>query len=95
MATQLKFHMPPAKNALAFQFPLPRRRENTKKSNASVAPPLAYSRDEAANMLGISTPTLDRLAKEGAISPSRIKGCVRYSVVELQAFLERTKVSSK
>ena len=32
---------------------------------------LAYSRKEAAGLLGISEPTLDRLVKRGLIRPSR------------------------
>lgn len=69
------------------------KKQHPEPSPQSIVQPLAVSRDEAAKMLRISVPSLDRLAKEGKISPSHLGRSVRYSVTELEAFLERTKVN--
>ena len=52
---------------------------------------LAYSRTEAAKLLGINPITLDRLAKRGLIHPSRAIRRPLYAHTELIRFLEETK----
>lgn len=51
---------------------------------------LAYSRKEAAGVLGVSAPTIDRLTKRGLLRPSRATRRPLYSRVELERFLEET-----
>lgn len=51
---------------------------------------LALSRFEAAQALGISEPTLDRLAARGLLRPSRATRRPIYSIAELQRFLRDT-----
>ena len=62
----------------------------TTKENAS-AHKLAYTRTEAADLLGINPITLDRLAKRGLIRPSRAIRRPLYPHTELIRFLEDTK----
>lgn len=45
-----------------------------------------YTRDEAASMLSISTVTLDRLTRTGAIKPRRVGARVLYTTRELERF---------
>ena len=52
---------------------------------------LAYTRTEAAKLLGINPITLDRLAKRGLINPSRAIRRPLYPHTELIRFLEETK----
>jgi hypothetical protein len=52
---------------------------------------LAYTRIEAADLLGINPITLDRLAKRGLIRPSRAIRRPLYPHTELIRFLEDTK----
>jgi len=52
---------------------------------------LAYTRTEAAKLLGINPITLDRLAKRGLINPSRAIRRPLYPHSELIRFLEETK----
>ena len=52
---------------------------------------LAYTRTEAAELLGINPITLDRLAKRGLIRPSRAIRRPLYPHTELVRFLEDTK----
>ena len=52
---------------------------------------LAYSRKEAAGLLGISEPTLDRLVKRGLIRPSRALRRPLFTEEELKKFLQETK----
>jgi hypothetical protein len=52
---------------------------------------LAYTRTEAAKLLGINPITLDRLAKRGLIRPSRAIRRPLYPHTELVRFLEDTK----
>jgi DNA-binding transcriptional MerR regulator len=54
-------------------------------------PQLAYTRTEAAKLLGINPITLDRLAKRGLIRPSRAIRRPLYPHTELVRFLEDTK----
>ena len=52
--------------------------------------PLALNRKQAANAIGISVVTLDRLVARGLLRPSR--GCRRplFSIRELERFLQIT-----
>ena len=50
-------------------------------------PPLALRPREAAAVLSISVPTLDRLTKAGAISVCKVGGCRLYRVETLDAYL--------
>lgn len=52
---------------------------------------LAVGRHEAAQMLGISVATLDRLVERGLLHPSRATRRPLFSVAELERFLEETK----
>ncbi len=52
---------------------------------------LAYTRTEAAKLLGINPITLDRLAKRGLIRPSRAIRRPLYPHSELLRFLEETR----
>lgn len=51
---------------------------------------LALSREEAAEALGISTVTLDRLAERGLIKPSRATRRPIYPIWEIERFLRDT-----
>ena len=51
---------------------------------------MAYSRKEAAQMLGISLVTLDRLTKRGLINPSRATRRPLYPKWEIERFLRET-----
>lgn len=53
-------------------------------------PKLAYSRTEAADALGVSAITIDRLAKRGLLKPSRATRRPIYSVWEIERFLRDT-----
>jgi DNA-binding transcriptional MerR regulator len=51
---------------------------------------LAYSRTEAAEALGVSPITIDRLAKRGLLKPSRATRRPIYPVWEIERFLRDT-----
>jgi len=53
-------------------------------------PRLAYTREEAAELISVSPPTLDRLAARGLIRPSRATRRPLYSREELERFLRET-----
>lgn len=53
-------------------------------------PKLALSRKEAAEALGISTMTLDRLVARGLIHPSRATRRPMFPIPELERFLRDT-----
>lgn len=63
--------------------------ENTKQP----APKLALTREEAAEALGISVVTVDRLTKRHLLRPSRATRRPLYSVAEIQRFLKETTLS--
>jgi hypothetical protein len=64
---------------------------NTHEITPPVPPPkLALSRAEAAQALGISEPSLDRLAARGLIRPSRALRRPLYGVREIERFLRET-----
>lgn len=52
---------------------------------------LGYGRKEAAQLLGISPPTLDRLVKRGLLKPSRALRRPLFTEAELLRFLEETR----
>jgi DNA-binding transcriptional MerR regulator len=54
------------------------------------APKLALTREEAAKALGLSAPTIDRLATRGLLRPSRATRRPLYSVQEIERFLRET-----
>ena len=51
---------------------------------------LAYTRAEAAQILGLSTISIDRLTKRGLLNPSRATRRPLYTKTELQRFLKDT-----
>lgn len=51
---------------------------------------LALSREEAADALGLSAITVDRLAKRGLLHPSRATRRPLYPVWEIERFLRET-----
>ncbi len=63
--------------------------ENTQ--NGSELPKLAFTRTEAAEVLGVSAVTIDRLTVRGLLKPSRATRRPLYSLKELERFLEETK----
>lgn len=56
-------------------------------------PKVGYTREQAAEMLGISIESLTRLAARGLIKPSRALRRPLYSIVELQRFLAETQAN--
>ena len=52
---------------------------------------LGYGRKEAAAMIGIAPPTLDRLVARGLLQPSRALRRPIFTEAELLRFLEETK----
>jgi len=66
-------------------------RESNQVATVSVATPrCAYTRIEAARMLGLSPATVDRLTKRGLLRPSRATRRPLYSEAELQRFVRDT-----
>jgi hypothetical protein len=63
----------------------------TKPAASSASPTkLALSRKEAAQALGVSAVTIDRLTKRGFLHPSRATRRPIYPVKELERFLRET-----
>lgn len=62
----------------------------TKAENKSGLPKLAYTRDEAAEMLGVNPATIWRLTKRGLLRPSKGIRYARYTLEELQRYLRET-----
>ena len=58
-----------------------------------VTPKLALTCVEAAEALGISATTVDRLSQRGLLRPSRAIRRPLYSVAEIQRFLKETSNS--
>jgi len=58
-----------------------------------VIPKLALTRAEAAEALGITPVTVDRLAKRGLLRPSRATRRPLYSIEEIERFLRDTSKS--
>lgn len=62
--------------------------------NVKVLPPkLALTREEAAEALGVSAITVNRLAKRGLLHPSRATRRPLYPVWEIERFLRETTAS--
>ena len=59
----------------------------TSKENISR---LSFSRTEAAEILGLSPITVDRLTKRGLLNPSRATRRPLYPIWELERFLKET-----
>lgn len=51
---------------------------------------LAFTRVETAELLGVSAPTVDRLAKRGLLNPSRATRRPLYTKAEIERFLQET-----
>lgn len=51
---------------------------------------LSFSRTEAAEILGLSPITVDRLTKRGLLNPSRATRRPLYPIWELERFLKET-----
>ena len=51
---------------------------------------LSFSRTEAAQILGVSPITIDRLTKRGLLNPSRATRRPLYPIWELERFLNET-----
>jgi len=62
----------------------------TETKSYVATPKLALNRIEAAEALGLSPATIDRLTLRGLLRPSRATRRPMYSVVELQRFLKET-----
>jgi hypothetical protein len=60
------------------------------KKNEPQLPRLAYGRRDAAKILGISVPSLDRICQRGLIMPSRALRKPLFSETELRRFLAST-----
>ena len=63
---------------------------NTPAPAQPFPPKLALSRVEAAQALGVSAPTIDRLAARKLLRPSRATRRPLYSVQEIERFLRDT-----
>ena len=62
----------------------------TQDESSGVLPKLALSRTEAAQALGLSPVTIDRLTKRGLLHPSRATRRPLYPVFEIERFLRET-----
>jgi len=62
--------------------------ENTLQKTAT--PKLALTRLEAAEAIGVSPPTIDRLTKRGLLRPSRATRRPIYPIPEIERFLRET-----
>jgi excisionase family DNA binding protein len=64
-----------------------------RENSASFAgvPKLALTREEAANALGISAATIDRLTARGLLKPSRATRRPLFPVAEIERFLQESK----
>jgi hypothetical protein len=58
--------------------------------NAPATARLALTRLEAAQALGVSAPTIDRLTQRGLLRPSRATRRPLYAVKEIERFLKAT-----
>ena len=64
--------------------------ENLAIQNSGPVPKLALNRVEAAEAIGVSPATVDRLTLRGLLRPSRATRRPLYSVKELERFLKET-----
>lgn len=65
---------------------------NTHDEASGNLPKLALSRTEAAQALGLSAVTVDRLTKRGLLRPSRATRRPLYPVFEIERFLRDTSL---
>ena len=65
---------------------------NAPDSTRQHAPRLALNRDEAAETIGVSVVSIDRLTKRGLLNPSRATRRPIYPVWEIERFLRETTV---
>ncbi len=61
---------------------------NADETPNAVLPKLALTRDEAAEAIGVSTVTIDRLTKRGLLRPCRATRRPIYWVKEIERFLK-------
>lgn len=64
--------------------------ELTELTSKKGLPKLAFTRSEAAQVLGVSPITIDRLASRGLLRPSRATRRPLYALSELERFLRET-----
>ncbi len=62
----------------------------TESHTSEVLRKLALTREEAAQALGYSPATIDRLTKRGLLRPSRATRRPLYAVTEIERFLRET-----
>ncbi|MBT3191019.1 MAG: helix-turn-helix domain-containing protein [Verrucomicrobia bacterium] len=62
-------------------------------TSGHVVPKLALSRVEAAEAIGVTPVTVDRLAKRGLLRPSRATRRPLYPIWEIERFLRETSQS--
>ncbi len=63
---------------------------NSIENLRTTKPKLAYSRTEAADAIGVSAITIDRLVKRGLLKPSRATRRPLFPVWEIERFLRET-----
>jgi hypothetical protein len=66
---------------------------NTPDNSKQQPPKLALTRDEAAQAIGQSAVTIDRLTKRGLLRPSRATRRPVYPVWEIERFLRETSAA--
>ena len=64
--------------------------KKTKNENKASLPKLAYTTNDAAEMLGVNPATIWRLTKRGLLRPSKGIRYARYTLEELQRYLRET-----
>jgi DNA-binding transcriptional MerR regulator len=64
--------------------------KTTNQQNTDGVPKLALTRVEAAEAIGVTPVTIDRLAKRGLLVPSRATRRPLYPVWEIERFLRET-----
>jgi excisionase family DNA binding protein len=52
------------------------------------------NKKEAANILNISVVTVDRLRKEGKLRYRQIGNCIRFSLNDIEDFIEKSKIGA-
>jgi DNA-binding transcriptional MerR regulator len=62
----------------------------TQPTNKDAVPKLALTRVEAAEAIGVTPVTIDRLARRGLLNPSRATRRPLYPVWEIERFLRDT-----
>ena len=60
------------------------------QEQTGVVPKLAYTRVEAARLIGLSAVSIDRLTKRGLLRPSRATRRPIYPAAEIERFLRET-----